>query len=64
MGLNDDNITFGNVINNLLDIYPWIKDKNMDRIGFLYNGDVLNDKNKTIREYGLKDGDNISVVET
>ena len=64
MGLNDDNITFGNVINNLLDKYPWIKDKNMDKICFLYNGDVLNDKNKTIREYGLKDGDNISVVET
>ena len=64
MGLNDDNITFGNVINNLLDIYPWIKDKNMDRICFRYNGDVLNDKNKTIREYGLKDGDNILVNET
>ena len=64
VGLNNDNITFGNVINNLLDKYPWIKDKNMDRICFRYNGDVLNDKNKTIREYGLKDGDNISVIET
>ena len=63
VGLNDDNITFGNVINNLLDKYPWIKDKNMDRICFQYNGDVLNDKNKTIREYGLKDGDNILVIE-
>ena len=61
--LNDDNITLGNVINNLMDIYPWIKDKNMDKILFLCNGKTLNDKTKTIREYGLKDKDTILLIE-
>ena len=59
--LNDDNITLGNAIYYLMHQYPGIKDKKMDKIHLLYNGIVLNDINKTIREYGLKDGDTILV---
>ena len=62
LDLNDDNITLGNAINYLMHQYPWIKDKNMDKIYFIYNGTVLNDINKTIREYGLKDRDTILVI--
>ena len=60
--LYDDNITFGNAIYILCDKYKWLKEKNFEKLSFLCNGIIL-DKNKTIRENGLKNGNIISVVE-
>ena len=60
--LYDDNITFGNAIYILCDKYKWLKEKNFEKLSFLCNG-ILLDKNKTIRENGLKNGNIILVVE-
>ena len=60
--LYDDNITFRNAIYILFEKYKWLKGKNFEKLGFSCNGIIL-DKNKTIRENGLKNGNIISVVE-
>ena len=60
--LYDDNITFENAIYILCDKYKWLKEKNFEKLSFLCNG-ILLDKNKTIRENGLKNGNIILVVE-
>ena len=58
----NDDITFGNIVKMLMEKYPWIQTKNQGQITFLHSGSIISDFNKTIKQYGLKDGDIILII--
>ena len=60
--LNNDNITFGEVILMLIQKYEWMESKNIGQMTFLYNGAIIKDMNKAIKEYNIKNDDIILVV--
>ena len=62
--LNNSNIPLRNVIEILLNKYPWIGEKNLKKIYFLHSGRLLNDFSKTIQQYNIKNNDTIFVKES
>ena len=55
VSMNDDNIPFGAVVTKLIQKYPWINKKDLSKLYFIYNGWKIDNFNKTVREYDMKD---------
>ena len=60
--LDNDNITFGNAVKMLMEKYEWINVTNSGQIKFLYSGSIISDFNKTVKQYGFKDGNIIAII--
>ena len=60
--LDNDNITFGNAVKMLMEKYEWINVTNSGQIKFLYSGSIISDFNKTVKQYGFKNGNIIAII--
>ena len=63
LDINNENITFKELINMLIHDYEFVNEENIGTKIFLHNGLTINDLNKTIRDYNIKDNDKILVID-